>query len=69
MALYRLSINSEYFGFEGHEGKNDSGKEGKSGTVISLALEKYFLGTLFHHLARTKILNDSKLCRTKFLTG
>ena len=27
MALYRLSINSEYLGFEGHEGKKDSGKE------------------------------------------
>ena len=27
MALYRLSINSEYLGFEGHEGKKDSDKE------------------------------------------
>ena len=44
MALYRLSINSEYLGFEGREGKKDSDKER---TIVGIYIGKWKLRFFF----------------------
>ena len=44
MALYRLSRNSEYLGFEGREGKKDSDKER---TIVGIYIGKWKLRFFF----------------------